>query len=123
MQFKKLLFIFLFLFSLKSFAITVQGIVLLSGASNHSGVTVSFVPKSPSAVAASTLSLSDGSYSKSIVSGVYDIKYSKDGYQEILIIDQFISSAVMLDQVTLSSKPVVHITGNVSGNWVNTNTY
>jgi parallel beta-helix repeat protein len=123
MLFKKLLLTSFLLISINSYAVTVQGVALLSGAADHSGITVSFVPKSQSAVASSLVSLANGSYSGSIVAGVYDIKFSMAGYQDHIIVDQFISIDLTLNQVTLSAKPVVHVTGNVEGTWVNTNDY
>lgn len=108
---------------LKSNAFTVQGLALLSSATDHSGVAVNFIPKSPSAVAVSGMTLLDGGFSISVVAGLYDIKYSKNGYQNLLFVDQLISTDLILNQVILSSKPMVHVSGDVQGTWSNANTY
>lgn len=110
-------------FSSVVYASSVTGNVFLDNGTNHSNVEIRFIPKSQSAQAVSVFSLSSGSYSISVMDGVYDIEYRKAGYQSLMLSDIFINANTSLPDRTLSSKPVVAISGNVSGVWDNANVY
>lgn len=74
------------LFSLASWTLSVsqtQGTALLGGQTDHSGITVSFVPVSLSGQSNSTTTNSNGDYNLNLVPGVYEVSFSKSGYQNI----------------------------------------
>ena len=120
---KKTLLILLLLFSVFSYSSEINGNVFLDNTSDHSGIIIKFNPVSPSAVYAEGTSDLSGSYSTTVINGVYNISYEKNGYQTYTITDQLISIDNTLIDVTLNSNTPVSVSGNVSGNWTNTNTY
>lgn len=120
---KKILSIFLLLFSIFSYASIINGSVFLDNTADHSGIIIKFNPVSPSAVYAEGTSGTNGSYNITIVNGIYNISFEKNGYQTYTLNNQFISTNSTLVNVTLNSNTAVPVTGNVSGNWTNTNTY
>jgi hypothetical protein len=106
-----------------TYCATTSGNAYLDNTSDHSGIEIHFYPKSPSAIEKSTLSLSDGSFSIIVVDGVYDITYSKTGFQDIKLFDVFLSNNQTLTNRTLSSKPVINVSGDVSGSWTSDYVY
>lgn len=120
---KKILLSFLLLFSVYSYSSEINGNVFLDNTSDHSGITIKFNPVSPSAVYTDGTSDTSGSYSISVINGIYDISYEKNGYQTYTLANQFISTDDSLPDVTLNSNTAVNVSGNVSGNWSNNNTY
>tara|TARA_B110000879_G_scaffold190088_1_gene254113 strand:+ start:130 stop:1824 length:1695 start_codon:yes stop_codon:yes gene_type:complete len=120
---KKILHLLLLLFSVYSYSSEINGNVFLDNTSDHSGIIIKFNPVSPSAVYTDGTSNTSGSYSISVINGIYDISYEKNGYQTYIITNQFISADESFPNVTLNSNTVVNISGNISGNWSNTNTY
>lgn len=120
---KKLLILLLLLLSTFSYSSEINGSVFLNNATDHSGITVKFNPVSPSAVYTEGSSNASGLYNITVSNGIYNISFEKNGYQTYSINNQFISTNSTLANVTLSSNTAVNVSGNVSGNWTNTNTY
>ncbi|MDN3494269.1 right-handed parallel beta-helix repeat-containing protein [Winogradskyella bathintestinalis] len=120
---KKILPLLLLLFSIFSYSSEINGNVFLDNTSDHSGIVIKFNPVSPSAVYIEGVSNSIGEYSITVVNGVYNISYEKDGYQTYTITNQLISTDDTLTSVTLNSNTAVNVSGNISGNWTNNNTY
>ncbi|WP_341214709.1 right-handed parallel beta-helix repeat-containing protein [uncultured Wocania sp.] len=120
---KKILPLLLLLFSIISYASEINGSAFLDNSSDHSGILIKFNPVSPTAVYVEGTSDSNGLYSITVINGVYNISYEKTGYQTYTLTDQLISADITLTNVTLNLGTVVNVSGNVSGNWTNTNTY
>jgi hypothetical protein len=120
---KKTLSILLLLFSICSYSSIINGSVFLDNTADHSDIIIKFNPVSPSAVYAEGASGTNGSYNITIVNGIYNISFEKNGYQTYTLNNQFISTNSTLANVTLNSNTAVSVSGNVSGNWTNTNTY
>jgi hypothetical protein len=120
---KKTLSILLLLFSICSYSSIINGSVFLDNTADHSDIIIKFNPVSPSAVYAEGASGTNGSYNITIVNGIYNITFEKNGYQTYTLNNQFISTNSTLANVTLNSNTAVSVSGNVSGNWTNTNTY
>tara|TARA_B110000967_G_C18862919_1_gene551046 strand:- start:297 stop:1991 length:1695 start_codon:yes stop_codon:yes gene_type:complete len=120
---KKTLLILLLSFSVFSYSSEINGSVTLDNTSDNSGVIIKFNPISPSAVYADGTSDLNGLYNITVINGLYDISFEKNGYQTYTLNNQFISTDNTLTNVTLNSNEVINISGNVSGNWTNTNTY
>lgn len=120
---KKLIFFFPILFSTICFSSQINGYVYLDNSSNHSGVVIKFNPVSPSAIYTETTSDSNGFYSVAVADGVYNLSYEKNGYQNYTLNNQFINGNNTLGNVTLNSKTIINVSGNVFGNWNNDNTY
>ena len=102
------------------------GYAFLSGQTNHSGITAKFIAQGGTAVTDSTTTTPTGSYSINIVGGVYKVSFSKAGY----ITSNYnngattlLTNTVVLANDTLLPGNQVFVSGNVSGNWINTNTY
>ena len=119
----KHLLLFLMLYSTFGYASEINGIVFLDNTTDHGGVVIKFNPVSPSAVYVEGISNSNGEYNVTVVNGVYNISYEKTSYQIYTIADQLIYSDVTLNTVTLNSASAIIVSGNVSGNWSNNNTY
>ncbi len=120
---KKALLILLILSSILSYSSEVNGKALLDNTTNHSGILIKFTPVSPSAVYAETTSDINGLYNINLANGIYTISYEKTGYQTHTSTNQLISKNKTLTDITLSSKNVVNVSGDVFGNWLNSNTY
>jgi hypothetical protein len=120
---KKILPLLLLLFSIFSYSSEINGSAFLDNSSDHSGILIKFNPVSPSAIYTEDTSDSNGLYSTTVINGVYNISYEKTGYQTYTLTDQLISTDNTLTNVTLNSGATVNVTGNVSGNWTNNNTY
>jgi hypothetical protein len=120
---KKTLLILFLLFSIFSYSSETNGNVFLDNTSDHSGIIIKFNPVSPSAVYTEGPSDSNGAYNITVINGVYNVSYEKNGYQTYTITDQLISNDNTLTDVTLNSNTAVSVSGNVSGNWTNSNTY
>lgn len=120
---KKTLLILFLLFSIFSYSSEINGNVFLDNTSDHSGIIIKFNPVSPSAVYTEGTSDSNGAYNITVINGVYNVSYEKNGYQTYTITDQLISNDNNLTDVTLNSNTAVNVSGNVSGNWTNSNTY
>ena len=103
--------------------VRVEGNVYLENQSDHSGVRIYFEPTSPSAVDDSTFSNSDGSYLEIVKTGIYNIHFTKDGYQPEQLGGQFLSDNRILDDITLIEGSTAHVSGEVSGTFVSTNLY
>ncbi|WP_264524912.1 right-handed parallel beta-helix repeat-containing protein [Flavobacterium sp. N502536] len=119
---KKLLLLFI-LISSYIFAADVTGNVFLDNTTNFENCIITFTPVSPSAVLGQTSSQANGSFIANITNGVYNIKYEKAGYQTYELLNVFVSNALVLNNVTLSSNNLVLVNGNVSGLWTKGNTY
>ncbi len=110
-------------FSAKS---QLTGNAFLSGQTNHSGIKVKFNAHPNTAVTDSTYTSPTGTYSINITGGVYDVVFSKSGY----LISNYnngntvvLTNTVVLNNDTLLPGNQVNVSGNVSGNWTNNNTY
>ncbi|MCD4682300.1 MAG: hypothetical protein K8R86_03365 [Bacteroidales bacterium] len=101
----------------------VNGTAFLDNSTNHSDILIKFIPVSPSAVLDSTITNSSGLFSIDVENGVYDITYSKTGYQSYTLQSQLLSDTVTLEGITLSSTSIIYISGNVGGEWNSDNTY
>jgi len=119
---KNLLYLIL-IFPSFLFGSNINGYAFLDNNSNHNNINIKFIPVSGSAQFSEGLTDSNGLFNISVVSGVYNISYEKTGYQTYVLNQQFISSDITLADVTLSSNPLVYVSGDVSGTWVSTNTY
>ena len=119
----KSVFFILLLFPVFLFSSNVDGNAFLDNNSDHSDIVIKFLPVSTSAEYIEGFTDSNGAFNISVVSGVYNISYEKSGYQTYVLNDQFISTNMTLPDVTLSSNPIVYVSGDVSGNWVSTITY
>ncbi|RLD55658.1 MAG: hypothetical protein DRJ05_12615 [Bacteroidetes bacterium] len=113
----------LFTFTIKGNSANVSGIALLDNSTNHSGILVEFIPISPSALQDSTLTIVNGSFSLYVENGIYDIAYSKEGYQTYQIEGIFINSDLILDSVILISKATKELSGSVQGTLFSDTTY
>jgi len=120
---KKYLIYLLLLYPILAICSNVNGNAFLDNDSNHSGITIKFLPVSGSAEYAEGITDSNGIFNVSVISGVYIISYEKIGYQSYTIDNQFISDDITLSDVTLNSSTIVYVSGNVSGNWISSNTY
>ncbi|HEY6143572.1 MAG TPA: right-handed parallel beta-helix repeat-containing protein [Flavobacterium sp.] len=120
---KKKLLILLLLFSTLSYCSEITGSVFLNNTSDHSGIIIKFNPISPSAVYTEGTSNASGLYNITVNNGIYNISFEKNGYQTYTLNNQFISTNSTLSIVNLNSNTAVNVLGNVSGNWVKTNTY
>lgn len=120
---KRLLILLLLLLSTFSYSSEINGSVFLDNTTDHSGIIIKFNPVSPSAVYTDGASNASGLYNITVINGIYNISFEKNGYQTYSLTNQFISTNSTLSNVTLNSNVVVNVSGNVSGNWTNTNTY
>lgn len=103
-----------------------SGNAFLLGQTNHSGIKAVFLSQDGTAVTDSTITNSAGSYSINITSGVYKIVFSKPGYLTSNYnngTSTLLTNTVVLNNDTLFPGNQVFISGNVSGNWTNNNTY
>jgi parallel beta-helix repeat protein len=123
----KILVSFLFSFILSSNVYCqVIGKAFLNGQSDHSGIKVKFTPFSPTAKLDSTFTNSDGSYSIKLSGGVYQVLFTKSGYQ-----DNFyqngdkiaIAENGSLEDVYLDVGNSIFISGVVKGRWHKDNIY
>lgn len=111
-----------------SFAIKSQvtGNAFLSGQTNHSGIKIKFIKCSITANTDSTYTTSSGSYSISLSGGLYQILFSKLGYQDLYFSNSdtmAVSTTSIINNVTLYPGTAIYIAGNVCGNWTNNNVY
>jgi hypothetical protein len=125
---KKLYFIIIISLCLHSFNVKAQltGNAFLQGQTNHSGIKVKFISQGGTAVTDSTTTTSTGSYSVNITSGVYKIVFTKAGYLTSNYnngISTLLTNTVVLNNDTLLPGNQIFVSGNVSGNWTNNNTY
>lgn len=110
--------------SYNAYSVNVTGNAFLDNTIDHSGIEVRFNPESASAQFVSCSTLSTGEFSASIQPGIYSIEYYKETYQLYSINEpKLIIEDCSLGDVTLLSKPLLDVSGNVSGNWTNDFTY
>lgn len=115
-------FIFVIL-SADGYSANVNGVALLDNSSNHADILVSFMAVSPSALTDSVFTDANGAFDIILQDGIYDIVYSKPGYQDFELPEQFMVNTITLDPVTLSSNGLEYLSGSVSGNWISGTTY
>jgi len=104
----------------------VNGNAYLSGQTDHSGIKVKFIPNSITAQKDSTFSNTNGSYSINLSGGLYQVLYSKSGYQDIYYNKGnivAIATSDKLSDITLLKGIAIYVTGNVSGTWTSNNIY
>ena len=93
--------LFILLATSISQAINVEGNAFLEFQTDHSGIKVLFEAVTPSAKKDSTYTNSDGSFSINVQGGVYNVIYSKGGFDNAQIMSQGIFSDITLSNVTL----------------------
>lgn len=114
---KLLLFLLIGLTCLNSFG-QVSGKAFLYDQTDHSGIKITFFPSSPTAVLDSTNTNTDGNYSININPGIYNISYSKIGYQDMVYNNGnliILAGNETLNDVTLYEGIIEHIIGDISG--------
>ena len=117
MKVKILLVWAMVLFQLGSVFGQVSGKVTLVGESDHSGVKIKFIAKSPTAKTDSILTTSTGSYSKKVENGIYSIEISKAGYETFI---NEIASSILINETKVLSEVYLitktnSLTENLSG--------
>ncbi len=96
-------------------AFRVNGYVFLDGQADHSGVKVALRASSPGAISDSTTTDSAGGFEVSSVAlGVYNVEYSKTGYETRTLWSYMIESDTTLVTVTLLPT-MTPISGGLSG--------
>ncbi|MBU0692038.1 right-handed parallel beta-helix repeat-containing protein, partial [bacterium] len=85
-----------------SFGVTITGVALLEGETDHSGIEVWFGAVSPSAETDSAFTNSLGNFAVNIEPGFYDVCYSKPGFETITFRDQVLFVDTNLSQVVLT---------------------
>lgn len=103
-----------------------SGNAFLLGQANHAGILVKFNAHPGTAVSDSTYTTSSGSYSINIAGGVYDVVFSKSGYLTSFYnggTAVVLTNTVVLANDTLEPGNQVMVSGNICGNWSDTNTY
>lgn len=103
--------------------VRVTGTINLQGKEDNSGVKVFFEKVSPSAIEDSTFSNTSGAVNKVVHVGIYNIHFSKSGYQPVLIGNQFLSDNIDLDTVNMVPGGTVVLNGEVSDTLYNSNVY
>ncbi|MBM2813905.1 MAG: hypothetical protein HW421_667 [Ignavibacteria bacterium] len=123
---KLLVFCLIFIsFSYISFC-DVSGNVFLKNQTEHSGVKITFLPFSPTAVLDSTFSNTDGSYSIGLKGGIYKILYTKISYQEKYYNKKntvVLSETEHLDDIVLEPNAGEYLKGTLSGTFTNETIY
>lgn len=103
-----------------------NGNAFLSGQTNHSGIKVKFISTGGTALTDSTYTSSSGSYSINITGGVYTVVFSKAGYIDFNYnggASVVLTNTVALSNSTLTAGTQINVSGSISGNWMNTDTY
>jgi hypothetical protein len=103
-----------------------NGNAFLSGQTNHLGIKIKFISTGGTAVTDSTFTSSSGSYSINITGGVYTVVFSKAGYMDFNYnggASVVLTNTIALSNSTLTAGSQINVNGNISGNWMNTNTY
>jgi len=103
--------------------VRVRGVVTLQGETSHTGTKIFFEKTSPSAVSDSAHTNGDGYYDIIVVTGIYNVHFTHDGYQPQLLGHQFFSDNAWLDTLTLVPGGVVSLAGEVSGDLTSNNLY
>tara|TARA_B100000809_G_scaffold88156_1_gene86538 strand:+ start:2479 stop:3948 length:1470 start_codon:yes stop_codon:yes gene_type:complete len=120
---KKLIIIILIFCSNYIYSSQINGHVSLDNVSNKNGIIIKFKPLSPSSVYIETVSNSKGFFNTTVINGLYNIVFEKIGFKTCILKNQFISRNRSLEYITLSSNKIINISGEIFGNWKNTNTY
>ena len=94
-------------------SITITGNVLLENQTNHSSIEINFARLAPSEFSMSTATDSNGDFSINILSGIYTISYTKEGYQShyvgecSLYSDTILANVILLEKTTILHVPDV----------------
>lgn len=120
---KKLLLLFVLFTYFNSYSSEVSGNAFLDDKSNFENIKITFSPVSPSAIFAETYSDLSGYFKTQLANGIYNVVYSKEGYQTYQVDNVFVGSDLIIDNYTMSSKTLIAISGYVEGNWTKKNTY
>jgi hypothetical protein len=103
-----------------------NGSVFLSGQANHSGIKAKFISNGGTAVTDSTFSDTAGNYTINITGGVYKVIFSKSGFLDVNYnsgTGVLLTNTTTLNSATLAPGNQVNVSGTVSGQWTNNNTY
>ncbi|MCF7920573.1 MAG: right-handed parallel beta-helix repeat-containing protein [Candidatus Cloacimonetes bacterium] len=101
----------------------IEGYCFLDGETNHEGVKVLLTALSPSATTDSTYTNDDGYYMIEISEGIYDIEYSKQGWESSIIEEMMIFEGLTIDDITLINGIPLEIIGSVQGTWTDNYIY
>jgi len=104
----------------------VTGNAFLDGQSDHSGIKVKVIPVAGAAVLDSTYTAANGSFSMPVVGGIYQVVYSKPGYQSVAYSNGqsfAIPPSYVLNDVVLPAGNNLFVSGTTSGTWTNDNIY
>jgi hypothetical protein len=104
----------------------VSGLAFLAGQTDHSGVMVKFIPVAGAAELDSTHTSANGAFSIDVVGGVYQVVYSKAGYQSLAYHNGeslALPPGHVLDDVELTAGSTLFVSGNVSGIWSSEHIY
>lgn len=96
----------------------VTGQAFLQGQSNHENIEVLFLPISIAGVGDTVLTDAAGNFSASVTPGVYEIYFSKSGYNPQVYdsgIGQVLTGNEVLQPITLLDFFTKYISGNISG--------
>lgn len=82
-------------------AVTVEGFAYLEGETQHQNIRVLFEAVSPSAETDTTYTDESGGYTLELQPGVYDVRFSRAGYEAVVLADQVLIIDTVLENVVL----------------------
>jgi hypothetical protein len=85
----------------------VTGKAMLTGQTIHSGIKVKFIAQSPTSMTDSTVTNLDGSFSKTVVPGLYQITFSKIGYEPVFNQNSLGQSVLLTSKTSLGTTYVL----------------
>ena len=121
MKLNTTLFVVLSLLAIRTNAVTITGNATLENETDFSGISIEFVKKSPSAVDGMTTTDASGNYSIDVPIGIYDVYYTKEGFDTLYIHSDYLvfenedlGTAELEATLTCDT-----VGGSVSGFWKN----
>ena len=90
---------------------------------DFSGVKVLFSKVSPAAISDSLITSADGAISIVMQTGIYNIHFSKDGYQPLMLGNVFLSENITLDNVVMNPGGSLVLSGDISDTLYNYNVH
>lgn len=120
-----ILFTLLVMFTLIGYS-QVNGNAFLFGQADHNGIKVKFIPNSTTAQLDSTITNINGSYSINLSGGLYQVLFTKAGYQDVYYNNGnvlAIATSETLSDITLQQGSAIYVSGNASGTWSANNIY